>query len=287
MQQERVLVLGAASWLGYLLLNQLGGKHPAMVLGGTLHHLDVDFETPVTKYKPTAFDAYVQAINEFAPTVLVNFLRGEDEEGLQIHQHCINYASANSAYYLYASSVLALDGYTDVPLTENLPANSISEYGIFKGRCEDMLRESSINWCALRFASLQGWVPHRITRNENLLKKLQTGQQITVDRGVVQNRMLAADMVKGVAMLIAQRVNGIIHFGTTDSSEEYEFLRNQAQAFGYPPELVASGSQRKVNLVAVPGRVFELFGDEFKTTEQDTLNGLLAIPQLKQYNNPN
>lgn len=287
MQQERVLVLGAASWLGYLLLNQLGSTNSATVLGGTLHHLDVDFEMPVTKYKPTGYNDYVQAIDEFAPTVLVNFLRGEDEQGLQIHQHCIEYAAPSGAYYVYASSVLALDGYTDVPLTEDLPANSISEYGIFKGRCEDLLKASSINWCALRFASLQGWVPHRVTRNENLLKKLQTGQQITVDRGVVQNRMLAVDMIKGVAMLIAQRVNGIIHFGSTDSSEEYHFLREQANAFGYSSDLVASGSQRKVNLVAIPGRVFELFGDEFKTTEQDTLNGLLAIPQLKKYTNLN
>lgn len=283
MEQKKVLVLGAASWLGYLLLNKLAQSKPSFLLGGTLHKLDVAFTSPVKKYKPVSLADYQQVIDDFAPGVIVNFLRGEDEQGAAIHQYCITHTTKNDGYYVYASSVLALDGYRGVPLTEDLKANGVSEYGAFKAACEEMLHASSIDWCALRFASLQGWVPHRITRNEGLLKKLKDGQTITVDRGVVQNRMLASQMIDGVAALIEKRVTGIIHFGTTDSSEEYTFLRDQAKLFGYPVEQILGGAIRDVNLVAIPKRIYEVLGDDFITLQQDTLQGLLQMPELRKY----
>ncbi|MFD0763851.1 hypothetical protein ACFQZI_03255 [Mucilaginibacter lutimaris] len=283
MEQEKVLVLGAASWLGFLLLNKLALSEPSFALGGTLHNLDVDFTSPVKKFKPVDLSDYQQVIDDYDPDVIVNFLRGEDEQGAGIHQYCITHIAKKSGYYVYASSVLALDGYSGVPLTEDLKANGISEYGAFKAACEETLQASSINWCALRFASLQGWVPHRITRNEGLLKKLKDGQTITVDRGVVQNRMLASHMIDGVAALIEKRVTGIIHFGTTDSSEEYTFLQDQAKLFGYPTELIVGGATRDVNLVAIPKRIYEVLGHNFMTTQQDTLQGILQIPELRKY----
>jgi dTDP-4-dehydrorhamnose reductase len=279
---DRILILGSSSWLGYLLLDKL--KNKGDELAGTYHKNKVDFGKKVLLYNPLTLVDYKNLLNDFHPTVIVNFLRGEDQLGKLIHSSIIDYVADTQAYYLYASSILALDGYDiNVELRENLTAYSKSTYGIFKAECEQNLYNSNIDWCILRFASVQGWVPHKLTRNEFFLQKLSKGIKTVVDQGVLQNRMFANLMVDGILDIINNRVTGIIHFGTSDSSEEIDFLRKQAELFGFSPKLVIEGKIRKVNLVAVSERIYNLFGSKYLCSQEDTLKSLYKIKNLRNY----
>jgi len=281
-----VVVLGAASWLGYLLINQLSAL-PHYQVVGSIYRQQPTFSPSVTLFPATSRAAHKAALLKFQPQVVVNFLRGEDEEGFAIHQDIIAYCIANQAHYIYASSALALDAYQNTVLTEKLTANSNSPYGIFKANCEKALYESNIDWTILRFSSVQGWVPHKQTRNEVFLKKMLSNEQITVDRGVVQNRMMADVLVEGIAQIIARGITGILHFGSTDSSEEYHFLQRVALLFGYDAGMVVEGNTREVNLVAVPSSIFTALGEKYRLTEQDTLNSLKEMQGLMAYAYPN
>jgi dTDP-4-dehydrorhamnose reductase len=282
--ESKTLILGSSSWLGYLLLNELSLKFPNIYLAGTVYKQRIDVDVNIKFYFATNLEDYKQTLNDFKPTVIVNFLRGEGEEGQLIHRLMIDYSSHGNAYYLYASSALALDAYEGRDLTENILAKSKSEYGQFKAKCEQILYDSRIDWCILRFASVQGWVKHKITRNENLLLKLSKGERIIVDKGVCQNRMLADLMIKGIAELINLRTQGIIHFGTADSSDEFDFLKRQAVVFGYSSELIErSNHERNVNLFCIPNRIYDILGESYKVMESDTLRSLSEIPQLKNY----
>ncbi len=276
------MVLGAASWLGYLLINRLvSSGYP---VSGSLYQQQPEFGTDnLELFFATTPKDYVRALEQRKPDFVVNFLRGEDEQGLEIHKTIINYCHLNGAVYLYASSVLALDAYENIPLTEDLKAHSLSPYGIFKAKCEELLQVSRINYTILRFASVQGWVPHKITRNEAFLQKLAKGQVVTVDRGVVQNRMPASVLIRGIVDIIKKRITGILHFGSTDASEEFHFLQKQAVRFGYPIDFVQGGSFRRVNLVAVPNRIFQELGQEYRQSEEATLEYLCNIPGLIKY----
>ncbi|WP_197026336.1 sugar nucleotide-binding protein [Polaribacter sp. Hel_I_88] len=280
----RVLVLGSTSWLGSLLLNQLNNSIDSITLASTVYKNKLDFDFDIKLYKASSFESYRKIVKDFQPEVIVNFLRGEDQNGYQIHQDVIKYSASVNAHYIYASSALALDGYSNIDLTESILANGVSEYGIFKTKCEKLLYESNIMWTILRFSSLQGFCNHKFTRNENLLSKLKNNETITVDTGVFQNRMIADKMISGVVKIIQQKVEGIIHFGTTDSSDEIDFLRKQANIFGYSNDLIkASNINRKVNLNCIPEKIIQLFGDEFSVSEQDTLNKLLEIKEFQKY----
>ena len=282
---QEVIVLGAASWLGYLLINRLLTEDNCLV-SGSLYRQKPDLPSTVNLFFAADRSDYQSILLKKQPTVIVNFLRGEDIEGLAIHEDIIAYCANHQAHYIYASSVLALDGYDGTPLTEDLTAKSSSPYGIFKASCEQSLYDSKIDWTILRFASVQGWVPHKRTRNEIFLKKMLSNEPVTVDRGVIQNRMLADVLVAGIHDIISRRITGILHFGSTDSSEEYHFLRRVAHSFGYSETLVLEGNSRNVNLVAVPSKIFTLLGRDFNLTEQDTLERLLEIPKLLTYINP-
>ena len=281
--ENRVLVLGASSWLGFLLVNQLASKNEKVA--GTIFKSNVIFSSNVEIHRIKNIEDYDLIFDSFQPTVIVNFLRGEDEEGFQLHQNIIQYSKNNSCHYVYASSVLALDGYHNIDLVESLEAKSISPYGIFKANAERELYDSTISWCILRFASVQGWVGHKKTRNQVFLEKLANGTEVLVDRGIVQNRVLASLLIDGIIELMNDKISGIIHFGAEDSSEEFHFLQNQALAFGFKTDLIIETLPKNVNLVAIPNKVYELYGDKYKVTEKDTIEGLLQIKELVQIKN--
>jgi dTDP-4-dehydrorhamnose reductase len=282
--QDKILVLGSTSWLGYLLLEELSIKIPQIPLASTIYKNKLDFNFNVKLFHASNSQDYNSILNEFQPTVIVNFLRGEDDNGMLLHKALINYAEKTEAYYIYASSALALDAYSGIELTENILANGKSDYGLFKAKCEQALYDSTSKWCILRFASVQGWVHHKLTRNENLLKNLSKGEKIIVDSGVYQNRMLANLMIKGIVNLIVFKTEGIIHFGTIDSSDEVNFLQKQAELFGYSSKLIErSPVDRNVNLVCVPNRIFNILGESYRVSEKDTLQNLSEITALKKY----
>lgn len=282
-ENEVILVLGASSWLGYLIVKKLVDSGFRGQIIGTYYSRPVNFNGLAKIVRTSNSEDILGLINAKKPTIIINLLRGETEIDFLLHQELSKLSKKYNSFYVYASSVLALDGYTDVPLTESLNGKSISTYGIFKVRCENVFNASDSNWCVLRFASIQGWVPHKVTRNEAFLKKLSKGEQVLVDRGVIQNRILASLLAEGVIDIISERVCGIVHFGANDCSEELVFLRRQAEAFGYEKNLVIAGNERNVNLVAVPGKIHSLFGLKYYVSEADTLRGLLDIEGLKQY----
>tara|TARA_B110000091_G_C13817902_1_gene478896 strand:- start:2699 stop:3559 length:861 start_codon:yes stop_codon:yes gene_type:complete len=282
--QDKILVLGSTSWLGYLLLEELSIKIPQIPLASTIYKNKIDFNFNVKLFNASNLQDYNSILDEFQPTVIVNFLRGEDDNGMLLHKALINYADKTEAYYVYASSALALDAYSGIELTEKILANGKSDYGLFKAKCEQALYDSTSKWCILRFASVQGWVHHKLTRNENLLKNLSKGEKIIVDSGVSQNRILANLMIKGIVDLIILKTEGIIHFGTVDSSDEVDFLQKQAELFGYSSKLIErSPVDRNVNLVCVPNRIFNILGETYRVSEDDTLQSLIEITELKRY----
>jgi len=283
--ENRILVIGSSSWLGYLLLEELSLKFPQMQLASTIHKNKLKFNFNIKLYYFRNLQEYNIILKDFQPSLIINFLRGEDDQGMLLHNTIISYSKETNAYYIYASSALALDAYSSSKeLTEEVLANGKSEYGLFKANCEQSLYDSSSKWCILRFASVQGCVQHKLTRNENLLIKLSKGEKIIVDRGVYQNRMFANLMIKGIVDLMNLKTEGIIHFGTIDNSDEVDFLQKQAEIFGYSPKLIEMSSvERNVNLVCVPNRIFNILGESFRVSEDDTLQSLSRIPDFKKY----
>lgn len=282
--RKRILILGSTSWLGSALLKRLNANKEEYQLITTIYKNKIELDADIKVINAQELKDYQTALQTFKPNVIVNFLRGENEEGYNIHRSIIDFCNKEKSHYIYASSVLALDAYDNIDLTEDILARSLSEYGIFKGNCEEMLYNSKIDWTVLRFSSLQGYCAHKHTRNEAYLSRLFNGEEIYVDSGVVQNRMFVDDMTLIVKKIIEKTIKGIIHIGTIDSSDEIDFLRKQANLFGYSSDRVQeSGNQRNVNLNCIPSKIHELFGDDFKLYEKNTLERINNIKEFDKY----
>ena len=282
--RKRILILGSTSWLGSALLNRLNTNKEDYQLITSVYKNKIDLDVDIEIVNAQELKDYQTALQTFKPNVIVNFLRGENEEGYNIHRSIIDFCNKEKSHYIYASSVLALDAYDNIDLTEDILARSLSEYGIFKGNCEEMLYNSKIDWTVLRFSSLQGYCAHKHTRNEAFLNRLWNDEKVYVDTGVVQNRMFVDDMILIVEKIIERTIKGIIHIGTTDSSDEIDFLRKQANLFGYSSDRIQeSGNQRNVNLNCIPSKIYELFGDDFKLDEENTLERINKIKEFDKY----
>lgn len=282
--RKRILILGSTSWLGSALLKRLNANKEEYQLITTIYKNKIELDADIKVVNAQELKDYQTALQTFKPNVIVNFLRGENEEGYNIHRSIIDFCNKEKRHYIYASSVLALDAYDNIDLTEDILARSLSEYGIFKGNCEEMLYNSKIDWTVLRFSSLQGYCSHKHTRNEAFLSRLFNGEEIYVDSGVVQNRIFVDDMTLIVEKIIEKTIKGIIHIGTIDSSDEIDFLRKQANLFGYSSDRVQeSGNQRNVNLNCIPSKIHELFGDDFKLHEKNTLERINNIKEFDKY----
>jgi dTDP-4-dehydrorhamnose reductase len=279
MTAGRVLVLGARSWVGFRLIEAIKRLDPKAAVIGTSRN--VRHEGPfIAADQSPDFDAVVRRV---MPTAVINLLRGEDDRGRAIHSKVASLCAGLGVHYAFASSALALDGYTGVELTEDLEPRSVTTYGRFKASCEQDLKRIGGDWLVLRFASIHGWSPWKQSRTETFLARLARGEPVSVDRGVSQNRLEDRVFADAVAQAVLDRRTGILHLGTTDSSEELDFLRRLAQAFGQPAALVVPGGERQVNLVVRPRRLFEYYPGRFARTEAQTIDGLLACKELQRY----
>ena len=282
MPKSKILILGSASWLGSLIIPQLNESD--FEISATYYNHVIDFSTPLKHFKAKTLKDYQDILKVGQFDVIINFLRGENREGYNIHESVIDYCKHNPTHYVFCSSALALESYENEPLTEDKTAMAESEYGLFKANCEKMLYDAGIDWSILRFSSLQGYCAHKTVRNEHFLKQLHKGNTISVDQKVFQNRMFANDAVAIILKLIEEKHTGIYHLGTVDASDEIDFLKKQAQLFGYDRDLVIPKTNfRNVNLNCIPQKIHQWFPASEFFTEQDTLQKVFQIKALEKY----
>jgi dTDP-4-dehydrorhamnose reductase len=283
MSKRSILVLGSASWLGSLMISKLDATK--FDISATYFNTFLNFGKPLDLYEAKLISDYNTFLNSIQPEIIVNFLRSDNDIDLKIHEKIINYCRENkSTHYIFCSSVLALDAYENEDLTESLVAKSKSDYGIYKSRCEQMLYDEKFMFSILRFASLQGYCKHKTIRNEYLLKQLKIGETIRVDQKVIQNRMFADDAVDIMLRIIELKATGIIHLGTTDASDEIDFLRKQALHYGYDSDrILPKHNIRNANLNCIPAKIHSISPKSRLYTEEDTLNKIFNIEAYHRY----
>lgn len=283
---KKVLILGASSWLSFLLSKKITALDASIQILGTVRSSNNKIPWITKIFKVSEYSQYISILSQEKPSLIINFLRGEEPSDFKLHNELVEYCLSSNSFYLYASSALALDGYTaGMKLLESLPPKSISPYGIFKGKCEESLCLSGASHLILRFSSIQGWIPNKVTRNQLFLEKMSRGESVEVDGGVLQNRLYDETFIDIVIELLRVGAEGIFNLGTVDSSSEVSFLRRQAEIFGWNPDLVVEGKSRNANLVVEPDKLISTLGDKFKKTENETLNSLLKCSGLAQYKN--
>lgn len=281
-KQKTALIVGGRSWIGYRVSNQLAANGVECLLTTSKSTANIRDSNSLIGYvtadSPEKID---DIITTTKPDVIFNLLLGIDEHAYHLHQTILKAANKFDSYLVFASSALALDGYENMTLTDNLKPLSNSPYGKFKSRCErDLLQQKDLNSLVVRFSSIHGYSPWKKSRTVLFLEKLSRSIQVKVDRGVIQNRLTDVDLANLIARLTEHKRTGVVHLGTSDSSEEFAFLSDLAEEFGYSRDLIISGDDRNLNLDVIPSEIREVV---FNNSELETIKKLARVPELQKY----
>lgn len=282
-RNERFFVLGISSWIGHHLVAAIKDRCPNAKIIGVARREGWFGADQCHPLENARHDEIIHALTDAQPTVLINLARGEDDTAFKLHEKLIHACNIAGIFYAYASSSNACDAEAFCAKTEDAPPAAASDYGRFKARCEQALAANSQNYSIYRFAATHGWAPNRTARTESFLDKLCAGEDLEIPKGVIQNRTAVSDLAQMMVALAGQRIKGVCHLGTTDSSEEYEFLKRLAEEFGHPADSVKLVGEHTANMTMIPGKILQHFGDEFRKTEEDTIRNVGKVAELQKY----
>ena len=279
----KIALLGSSGWVAHYLVPALRKRIAGVQLIGTYRTRKPDFDFPLFALANSDHDSVISLLERENVSAVINLTRGESDVDFLSHQRLIEYGNRKNANYFYISSFNACDSQIAHAHDESEPPSAQSDYGKFKARCERALMENSKRFAIFRFSSIHGWDPNRPSRTENFLKKLAAGEGRVVSTGIIQNRAAVSDLAGMIAAVVERRGEGVFHLGTADASEEVDFLRRMARAFGYDEGLIEAGKPAPSNANMVPGKILSLCGEEFRRTEEDTIAEVLKMPELRRY----
>lgn len=278
MQKHSVLVLGCTSWIGFKLSLKL--YEQGFTVSGQSRTINHDMYWLKNQYAindPNEIESLLQSLQ---PSIIINSLRGEDKNGWEMFRKSVSVP----CYYVYLSSSLALEDYgPDVNLCDELAPKAHSPYGAFKATCELYLKSVQKKHLIVRFNSIHGCAPHKATRTQSFLEKLQSGANIMVDTGVVQSRVYDEDFINILLNHIKNETSGTLHVASNSATEEIDFLRQLAATFNYSQSTIIPGSKRFLANSLVPSKSMLLNDAPYILDDEVLLARLKSDTGLAKY----
>lgn len=279
----KIILMGCSGWISHYLASAIMKRAPLSSIIGTYKTRRPTFDFPLVSLSNADHHRMLDLLEHEEPTAIVNMTRGESDSDFAAHKKLIEFSNVNGIHYFYTSSFNACDAQLSYDhLETELPAAS-SEYGKFKASCERALLETSKKFATFRFSATHGWAPNRCARTEEFLKKIIAGEKIVTPSGIIQNRTAVNDLAEMMAAVVIAGGEGIFNLGTSDASDEIDFLRRLATEFGYDGNVVVSGEPTPTNANMIPEKIYKMFGGEFYRTEADTIAKVARMPELDRY----
>jgi dTDP-4-dehydrorhamnose reductase len=278
MRKHTVLVLGCTSWIGFKLSLKLFEE--GFAVNGQSRTINHDMYWLKNQYAINDPNEMERLIESLQPSIIINLLRGEDDNGWDMFRKSVTVP----CYYVYLSSSLVLEDYgPDVNLYDELAPKAHSPYGAFKARCELYLKSVQRKHLIVRFNSIHGCTPHKVTRTQSFLEKLQSGANIMVDTGVVQSRLYDEDFISILLTHIKNETFGTLHIASNSATEEIDFLRQLAATFNYSQNTIIPGSKRFLANSLVPSKSMFLNHTPYKLDDEVLLSKLKSDTGLNTY----
>ncbi|WP_372654510.1 sugar nucleotide-binding protein [Halobacteriovorax sp.] len=280
---KKVLILGSSGWIAHYLIPSLKKEFGDCHIVGSVVNNRPDHNIDIFQASNDQLEVIDEQIITLNPDIVINMTRGEDDNAFSLHKYLIEKSQTLNFHYNYFSSFNAVDGNVENEHYEDELPNSQTEYGEFKAKCESELTRYGDNFSIFRFGATHGWAPNSQTRTELFLEVMLSGESLTIDRGVLQNRLATNHLANMMAAVLQRKGTGVFHFGASDGSEEIDFLRNLAESFGHPREQIIEGGTNICNALMIPERTIKLIGSEYEKREEETVFAVRHMIRLAQY----
>lgn len=240
----KILIIGASGLVGNHLLregelfgHEIMGTYFKHVIP-TLHFLDA-----------TNKQAVQQIIKEFKPDIVlfpaakpyVDYCELNPEETWKINvdtvKNVLEEIAEQKITFVYFSSDYVFDGVSG-PYTEEDEINPLSVYGKQKAECERIVREMCPQHIIIRTTGVYGWEDEQKNFVASLIKRVNSGETVTVPVDQIGSPTYAADLARAVFDLIKNKATGIYNVSGPEVMNRYEFALVIASVFGLNQSLI-------------------------------------------------
>jgi len=255
---KKILITGASGQLGNSVVNQLNGKFELLATDIIIHNLKT-VDIPFSILDITDSEQIKNVISQFTPEVIINLAAYTDVDGCELNPEnayllntkSVEMLSANfNGQFIQISTDYVFDGHNG-PYGENDQINPINEYGKTKLEAENILQNSSNNWCILRTnvlfdyfrdteASFIKWV----------IDSLGSNQSINVVDDQWNNPTWTQNLAEIIELVINKNVEGIYNYGGSEYLNRYEFAQVITNIFNLDKTLISPISTKSLDQAA-------------------------------------
>ncbi|ULQ57412.1 SDR family oxidoreductase [Flavihumibacter rivuli] len=250
---DKVLVTGANGLLGHYLINELAGNGFEVVATGKGKARLSDLPDNVRYFEADITHPFAlrSVIEMERPGVVVHaaaMTQVDECEQQQSLAHVVNVeatarllldAEEFSSFFVFVSTDFVFDGLRGM-YTEEDDTHPVNWYGHTKQEAEAIVHTSSIPWAIVRTCLVYGNIPHHSRTNivTWVKQSLEEGKEIKVVNDQFRTPTYAADLAKGIRLVIQQRAEGIWHISGEEPATPYVLANKVAEFFNLDKTLI-------------------------------------------------
>jgi len=276
----KILIIGGSSVLGFRMLKLLMGKKVNVeytyytnninIVNG--HYLDIrnkdDVSKLIRKIQPTVV-FHASALTSIDKCELDHNLA--DSINVQGVSNLISACKETNSKLVYVSTSFVFNGdksqYFEI---DNI--NPATYYGITKGKAENLIKKSGLNYLILRTDALYDWTEcwqreNSVTRAINTIKAGKTLREVT---DWYNTPTYTSDFVLVALHLIEKNKDGIYHLSGSEYINRYDWSLQVAKIFGLEKNIEPVNSTelnlpaKRVNINLKNEKLFQELGIKMK-----------------------
>ncbi|WP_028776189.1 sugar nucleotide-binding protein [Shimazuella kribbensis] len=224
----KVLVLGASGLVGSALIHEWkdGYKLYGTYSSSSLSSLPFDHQFQLDVQQIEKMKEMIQVIK---PDFVISCLRGDFDNQFRFHKELVKVLRNTSSRLYYFSTTNVFDGDFSRPHTETDTPIAESDYGKFKIKCENMLKEIlDEQVIIIRIPAIWGKTSPRL----NLIKEsIKENKEIDVYSNLVCNNLSDALLAKQLRYIMEKELKGTFHLSSMDMVTQEEFYRQIISGF--------------------------------------------------------
>lgn len=220
--KHRILILGASGYIGNAIYKELA---PYFKTFGTYRVPRKEFENnkQFFQYNVEEDDVY-EILEATKPSIIISALRGDFNAQVIVHHHIAEYALEFNCKIIFLSSANVFDAYSKYPSYELDKTLSLSVYGHFKIKIENMLlRLPKKHVAILRLPMVFGNNSPRIQEMKTLISE---NESVEIFPNLIMNVTLDKKVTQQIHYIINRNKYGVFHLGSTDLVHHDEFVKH-------------------------------------------------------------
>lgn len=216
----KLLILGASGLVGKALIKEFSSEYDVY---GTYNQTKLELKIEhQLQWDINDSKEILAWIDQICPDVIVSCLRGDFNVQFEAHSKIVEKIKLTSTKFLFCSTTNVFDGEVIKHHAENDPPVAESDYGQFKIKCEELIKNELGNrGIVLRLPMVWGKQSPRL--NE-IKAKIEQGQEIDAYNNIYLNHAIDTGIAKQVKQIVENDLKGIFHLATTSIDSQYSFI---------------------------------------------------------------